>query len=114
MAIIIKIDNPSSLLTAIKKSIDEKSILTWSYDNDGDFKHTTSNGQWEDKAWLRPKISIGELRFGLLGVKDTKMTEEIYGIYHGRFTEMLITHFSLKFTTLTVTSRKSESDNFQY
>jgi hypothetical protein len=114
MAIIIKIDNPSGLLTAIKKAIDEKSIETWSYDKDGDFIHTTSDGQWINKAWLRPKIYIGELRFGLLGVKDTKMTEEIYSIYHGRFTEMLIAHFSTKFSNITVTARKSESDNFQY
>lgn len=110
MAIIIKTTAPSELLAAIKKEIDENKIETWSYDRDGDFTHTPE--QWTKKAWLRPKIYAGELRFGTLGNKNAKLSRVIYGIYHGRFIEMLLSHFDNKFTTAHSTAHKTEPDNF--
>jgi hypothetical protein len=110
MAIIIKTNDPADLLKAIKKSIDEGTIETWSYDTDGDFTHTPP--QWFKKAWLRPKQYVGELRFGILGPKDTKLSAEIYGVYHGRFIEMLLTHFDNKFSIATATAKKTEPDIF--
>jgi hypothetical protein len=101
MALTIKTDNPSGLLTAIKKAIDDKTIATWSYDNDGDFTHTPE--QWKNKAWLRPKIETGELKFIIISPKDTTVTKAVSGIYHGRFIEMLTTHFETKFSTATAT-----------
>lgn len=53
MALSVKTDNPSGLLTSIRKAIDNKVVSTWSYDKDGDFSHTPD--QWKNKAWLRPK-----------------------------------------------------------
>jgi hypothetical protein len=110
MAIVIKTKNPSALLNAIYKAIDDKKVETWSYDADKDFTHVPD--QWRNKAWLRPKVNIGELRFGILGQKDVKMSELIYGVFHGRFIEMLLTHFDNDFTDASATAQKAEPDNF--
>ncbi len=110
MAIIVKTSDPSGLLRAIYKAIDDKKVETWIYDNDKDFTHAPE--QWRNKAWFRPKVYTGELRFGLLGPKDTKMSSVIYGVYHGRFIEMLLSHFDTEFSTATATALKAEPDNF--
>lgn len=110
MAIIIKTKNPSGLLKSIKSKIDDKKIDTWSYDSDGDFTHTPD--QWKNKAWLRPKVYSGELRFGILGVKNEKLKTFTYGLFHGRFIEMLLNHFDSEFSEANATSQKTEPDNF--
>jgi hypothetical protein len=110
MAIIIKTNNPSTLLKAIYKAIDDKKVETWSYDTDKDFTHDTD--QWRNKAWLRPKIYTGELRFGILKQKDVELSGVVYGIYHGRFIEMLLTHFDKQFTDAIATALKADPDNF--
>ena len=101
MALIVKTGSPSSLLTAIYKAIDDKKIETWLYDADKDFTHEPL--QWKNKAWFRTKMYTGELRFGLIGPKGVTMSKEIYGIYHGRFIEMLLIHFDNLFSTVAAT-----------
>jgi protocatechuate 3,4-dioxygenase beta subunit len=99
MAIIVRTDNPENLLTAIKKAIKDEKIKTWSCDTDGDFTHETPDQQWAGKAWFRSNSDEkGELRFGLLGQQNAKkeaikMSRAVYSVYHGRFIEMLLTHF---------------------
>ncbi|MCH8012003.1 MAG: hypothetical protein IIA61_08670 [Candidatus Marinimicrobia bacterium] len=110
MAIIVKTQNPSGLLSKIKKAINDKSIDTWSYDSDGDFTHKPE--QWKNKAWLRPKVYSNELRFGILGQKDTELTKYLYGVYHGRFIEMLLNHFDSDFNQVQATAVKTEPDYF--
>ncbi|MDP3493823.1 MAG: hypothetical protein Q8R82_11965 [Hyphomonadaceae bacterium] len=110
MAIIITNANPAELLKEIYKAIDEKKIITWSYDKDKDFTHATA--QWENKAWFRSKIYDNELRFGIYGQKNIELTKEIYAIYHGRFIEMLLAHFDSKFGHAIATSKKTDPDNF--
>ena len=108
MALIIETNNPTGLLTAIKKAIDAKSIETWSYDGDGDFTHTPD--QWKNKAWLRPKVYQGELRFGILGRNDVALSKLIYAVYHGRFSEMLLNHFDNDFTKVRATALPIDID----
>jgi len=102
MAIIINTPNPEELLRSIKKSIDIKNIETWSYDSDGDFTHTPE--QWKFNAWLRPKFTSNELQFGILGRNDVKLSTYNYGVYHGRFIEMLLNHFDNQFTDVFATA----------
>lgn len=111
MAILIKTGNPAALLTAIRKKIDAGKIETWTYDIDGDFTHTPD--QWVKKAWLRPKTYAGELRVGILGQKGVKLPSVIYGVYHGRFIEMILTHFDNDFTNAIATAQKTEPDDFE-
>jgi len=110
MAIIVKTGNPTELLKSIKRAIDNKKIETWEYDTDGDFIHTPD--QWKGKAWLRPKIYIEELRFGILKQKDISLSKTIYGVYHGRFIEMLLTHFDTDFSVAQATAVITEPDDF--
>jgi|ERR1051326_397473 hypothetical protein len=110
MAIIVKTNNPSGLLSSIHKAIDDNKVETWSYDREGDFTHTPS--QWKGQAWLRPRTYAGELRFGIIKRQDVELSKLIYGVYHGRFIEMLLVHFDNSFTFASATAQKTEPDNF--
>ena len=91
MAIYFKTKTPRKLLAAYKKAIDEGHVATWGYDSDGDFTHTAE--QWKKKAWLRPKVQEDEaLALYILAPKDTKLSSEVYAIYHGRFIESMLVH----------------------
>lgn len=95
MAVTVICSNPSGLLAAIKAEISSGSIDTWTVDADGDFTHSVP--QWRHKAWLRPRVREGQLVFNILSPQGTQLSKPIYGIYHGRFIEMLLTHFDVKF-----------------
>jgi hypothetical protein len=110
MALIIKTQDPNGLLRAIKREIDAKHVDTWVYDNDGDFTHNVT--QWDKKAWMRPKVYVGELRFGILGPRGEQMTKVIYAVYHGRFSEMLLAHCDTLFTSINATANKTVPDSF--
>jgi hypothetical protein len=99
---------PQALLAAFKKGIDDGHIVTWSYDNDGDFTHTPP--QWNKKAWLRPAISSGVLTMKLIG-HQSNVTWEVFGVYHGRFIESMIVHCNQLFTTGTATASPTTSDS---
>jgi hypothetical protein len=108
MALIVKTSDPQGLLSNIKKEIDTNSIVTWSYDSDGDFTHTPE--QWQYKGWMRAKIYQGEIHFGFLGNKVANTTKLIYAVYHGRFAEMLLNHFDDKFSNVQATSMPTNLD----
>ena len=95
MALTIKTEKPQLLLDKIYKAIDEEKIKTWSYDKEGDFTHVTPDKQWVNKAWLSPDALSNEkeLRFKILKPKDKILSDEVNGVYHGRFIEMLLVHF---------------------
>lgn len=103
MALYVNKANPAALLAAIKKAIDDKKITTWSYDSDGDFTHTPD--QWARKAWMRPRTINGVLAFGIIKPVNSTLTTLIYGLYHGRFTEMLLAHFDDQFHTVEATAQ---------
>ena len=111
MSLIVDTSKPTQLLQAIKKQIDDGKIQTWTYDKDGDFTHTPD--QWSGQAWLRPKVQPAALTFGLIGPKDVVMSKLIYGVYHGRFIEMLLTHFDRDFTLAHATASPTEYDQIK-
>lgn len=96
MSIRVTTSQPGALLAAIKKAIDDRRVETWSYDSDGDFTHTPP--QWARKAWLRPRVEIGALVLSIINPQGVTLTKEVYGVYHGRFIEMLLAHFDNMFT----------------
>lgn len=102
MALTVYTNDPNALLNSIRAAIKDKRVETWAYDVDGDFYHTPE--QWRGKAWFRPYVLQGMLSFGLLGQKDVEMTKMIYGIYHGRFSEMLLVHFDKDFSNVSATA----------
>ncbi|MCQ2365793.1 MAG: hypothetical protein MJ056_01325 [Akkermansia sp.] len=97
MAILLQVDNPQTFLSTIYADINNASIDTWKYDNEGDFTHSAK--QWFKKAWHRPEPinprlhNIYNMCFKYVLFDGDAYDHEIYGIYHGRFAEMLIRHY---------------------
>lgn len=108
MAIIVKTPSPNKLLADIKAAVERKEVDTWQYDADGDFTHSPE--QWARKAWLRPRIENGDLIFTILPRKDTPVSKIVYGVYHGRFIEMLLNHFDTAFSQTEATALPARGD----
>lgn len=87
--------NPQQLLASLREAIRKGHITTWSEEN-GYFTHTPI--QWARKAWLQPIPVNGELRFAIINSRGSNVTTEVYGVYHGRFIEMMLAHFDKQFT----------------
>jgi hypothetical protein len=91
MAIHFETKTPNKLLNAFRKAIDDGHVETWSYDKDNDFTHTPP--QWIRRAWLSPKVTDGtRLSFFIIPPKETKISSEVYAVYHGRFIETMLRH----------------------
>lgn len=110
MAIYIKTEKSEDLLAKIKKSIDDGNIKTWKYDTDGDFFH--SPDQWQYSGWLRPFHIDHYLLFGIITPKNETMTTVTYAVYHGRFIEMLLSHFDKEFEWVYASAQKTNFDIF--
>lgn len=110
MAVNVKTDDPQALLDSIYAAIDEGSIETWAYDDDGDFSHVTSDGQWEGRAWLHPKVGIGALVLTTIPPRNSQVTTEAYAVYHGRFIEMVLAHFDNQFSEARATASPAADD----
>lgn len=108
MAIRIFCDNPRKLLTEIRSAIENEEITTWKVDSDGDFTHAPE--QWRNKAWLRPRILDDRILFNILGSKTRTLSRVTYGVYHGRFIEMLLSHFDKEFERATATALATKDD----
>jgi hypothetical protein len=99
----ISTPKPADLLNSIKSGIDNRNIVTWRYDDAGDFTHVTNDKQWDGKAWLRPEIGNALLSFTILKPEGANnLTPAIRGVYFGRFVEMLLTHFKVDFPKATI------------
>ena len=91
MAVQVVTSQPEMLLEDIKHLIDLGKIDTWLYDEDGDFTHDAD--QWRFNAWIRPLLQEDRVVFGIICRNDRNLSVVDYAIYHGRFVEMLLTHF---------------------
>lgn len=109
MAIFVQTETPSRLVREIKEYIDDKKITTWMYDKDGDFTHDTD--QWRFNAWIRPFIEKNRVVFGILCRNDRNLSVVDYAIYHGRFVEMLLTHFDKQCNEIKVSSLATTYDS---
>ena len=99
---------PKMLLDKILEQIDNGIIDTWEIDSDGDLTHTPY--QWKGEAWFQYRPNESELIFGIVARRDKKMSKVIYGLYHGRFSEMLLTHFDSQIKEITISSMPEEYD----
>lgn len=102
MAVVVECLAPAELLAAIKDAIHNNHVTTWSYDSDGDFTHTPD--QWENQAWFDATVEPDRLIFGIIPSTVFTLTDTVYGVYHGRFIEMLLAHLSDQFTTAAATA----------
>jgi hypothetical protein len=105
MAIVVYTSRPNYLLHSISKAIKGRKIETWELNASGYLTHKSSSLQWYKEAWFRPTVAAGMLIFGLVGPKNKKMSKAVYGVYHGRFIEMLLTHFDDQFSGVNATAQ---------
>lgn len=109
MAINFETDTPRKLLSTFKKAIDDGHVVTWRYDDDGDFIHTPD--QWKDYGWLRPTIYEGKrLTLNFIARKSKITTRPAYGVWHGRFIESMLMHCDDLFTIGAATAAATNSD----
>jgi hypothetical protein len=102
--------SPQELLAAIGREIDNGEITTWEMTSQGSFTHTPASGQWKNKAWLRPTIGDKSIVFNIIRPKGGNVSKEVYAVYHGRFSEMLLAHFDAELTAIRLTALAAEGD----
>ncbi|HEX9241095.1 MAG TPA: hypothetical protein VF875_01505 [Anaeromyxobacter sp.] len=108
MAVIVYTTDPRGLLAAIREAIQAQSIRTWQVDSDGDFTHTAE--QWENRSWMRPRVLEDRLVFNILAPRGVQISRATYGVYHGRFIEMLVTHFDSRLERAVATALATSND----
>jgi hypothetical protein len=108
MAVMVLCRSPHDLLNKIKSSIQDGKIQTWTLDKDGDLTHSTD--QWRFLAWFRPSLEQDRLVFHILGTRAKPMSKVVYGVYHGRLIEMLLTHFDTDFDQAYATALPTGND----
>ncbi len=110
MGLIVYTGNPKALLAALERDVADGTVQTWARDDEGDYTHAPA--QWQRKAWMRPRLKSDRLVFSIIGQKDVTMSKLIYAVYHGRFAEMLLTHFDTMFTTAVSTATRDGEDHY--
>ena len=108
MSLIFASANPQLLLATFKQKIDHKHVITWLYDGDGDFTHNTD--QWKNKAWLRPQILLRQLHLHIISPRNSKISVEVYAIYHGRFIEAMLAHCDKLFSGASASALPTQED----
>lgn len=101
MAIYIRTQNPQNLIESINKSIQIRDIVTWAVDREGDY--TIDRDQWRFRAWMRPIIEEGQLVMAIIQSRKYPLTNELYGVYHGRLVSTILAHFSNQIEDIRVT-----------
>ncbi|MDC1175102.1 hypothetical protein OAT67_06890 [Bacteriovoracaceae bacterium] len=109
MAVYIKTSSPEKTLKKVKDLIQKNEIVTWEFDEDGDFFHSPK--QWKGKAWMRPKVEAGQIGFYIVPTSSSAISSTVYAIYHGRLIEMFLTHLDSEFDNAIATSYPVEGDN---
>lgn len=95
--------NPTLLQNEIEKAIKEGKLRTWKivYNDKKEVLYTHTPEQWNEKAMIKPYYQEGKLRLQISWwTKNGDPGKEINGYITGRFTEVLLVHFSTYYTQL--------------
>ncbi len=111
MSIKVFTKSPRTLLRKILEGIENESITTWMVDEEGDFTH--DRPQWRNKAWMRKKhIEPKEfIIFGIVGQNNRPIKKSEYAVFHGRFAEMLLSHFDDMISNIEISSLITKYDS---
>ena len=101
---------PQKLLDAIYQAIEDGTVTTWQSTSNGSFTHTTPSDQWKNKAWFRPSVDDKGITFNIIRPKGGRVTKEVYAVYHGRFSEMLLAHFDNRLTVIRLPALADDND----
>lgn len=107
MALKIFSHHPAALLSKIKKAIDDDKVATWSYNANNEFDHATRN--WTGLCKFKVTICDGYLLCTANPPAGQKhfANRDVFGVYQGRFSEMLMNHFLGDFVFIASGSWKS-------
>lgn len=108
MAVKVSCADPVGLIEKIKIAIRDGTVQTWELDADEDLTHVPN--QWKNRAWFHPTAEADQIVFFIFGVKSADMSSATYAVYHGRFIEMLLSHFDLEFTRAVATALPIKGD----
>lgn len=111
MAIFVTTQTPKKLLSSIKQAISEDQITTWSIDGEDHFTHSAQ--QWARHAWFKARIEEKRIVFNIIPPKGKIVSRAVYGIYHGRFIEMLLNHFDGLFERASATAMPTANDRIR-
>lgn len=111
MAIFVTTQMPKKLLTSIRKAISEEHVATWSLHGEDYFTHSAE--QWTRRAWFRARIEEKRIVFNIVPPKGKVVSRAVYGIYHGRFIEMLLNHFDKDFESASATAMPTGNDHIR-
>jgi hypothetical protein len=111
MAIYFTTLTPKKLLASFKDAIDEEIITDWTYDQDGDFTHTSR--LLINKAWLHPEVGEDSLSFFTLPPKNGTISHELYATYHSSFMESMMRHCHTGFSEGTATAQPASKDHMK-
>lgn len=103
MAIYVKAGHPWALLQTIQHDIAQGHIESWEFIAPDCFLYSPQ--EWRDKACLKAVALTSQLRFGIVAREGEKLTNGIYSVYHARFIEMLLAHYSDSFVSATVSAQ---------
>jgi hypothetical protein len=103
-------DDPTALLQAINAAIEDGTVTTWLRTTSGSYTHTTKSDQWKNLAWFKPSVVDNAIIFNILRPKGSNVSKTVYAVYHGRFSEMLLTHFDTKLTSIRLTALAGDGD----
>lgn len=114
MSIKVKTNTAQRLVANIKRAVDAGEIQTWRrvvHEGVDYYTHDTSSDQWLKQAYIQPSINLnGDLSFYVIGVKNITVDQYTFGVYQGRFIQMMIAHFPDDFNEATATSKADIGD----
>jgi hypothetical protein len=111
MSIYVRTADPHKLISDINDKIKKSNIDTWSVDDEGDYTHTAI--QWKNRAWFHPIFETDRVVFAIWGRVSENLSVVDYAIYHGRFVEMLLSHFDNECNNIEVTSLATSYDRIK-
>lgn len=111
MSIKVLTSNPRDLKDQINKYIVDGRISTWEVDADGDYTHSPE--QWKNQAWFKIHYTQDGMVLGIWPPSNKNISIEIYAVYHGRFSEMLLSHFDSEFSKIIISSMPTEYDRIE-
>ncbi|UPG92848.1 hypothetical protein [Luteibacter aegosomatissinici] len=114
MAVYFKSSAPKSLLEQFDARIAQAEpkgrITTWEKSADGKY-YTHKAPDWARKAWFKPVVDQGRLRFNIIRPQGANISVQVYGYYHGHLVETFLNHFDKSFDEGTSTAKPSQNDD---
>jgi hypothetical protein len=96
MAILTTTKNPKGLVAALKAAIKIRAAHTWVHRATAKYKdlftHNGEGNRFLEAAFFCPSVVAGGVIFNLYSPGSKPVEYGVWGVYHGRFVELLVNH----------------------